>query len=229
MQLRLVLVSPKYQVNLGHIARVAKNFGIGKLHIVKPRASITGSQAIKYSKHAHELLENAVMHKTFDDAVKGCALVVGTTGIWRKAKSGFNNIYPSGEAAEYAKRLCGKRGTVALVLGRDDTGLSPEELAACDIVAYVKTNDAYPVLNISHAAAILLYAFTFGDFSQQYPEMARPAASEAELRELVKQFRKLITGKGVRDKKSVERVFRRVIKVSQPTKQEIHALITALK
>ena len=58
--LKLVIVSPKYQMNIGYIARIAKNFGIEKLHIVKPRANINGKKAIMFSKHAHELLENAV-------------------------------------------------------------------------------------------------------------------------------------------------------------------------
>jgi len=53
--LRLVIVSPKYQMNVGYIARIAKNFGIEKLHIVKPRANIVGKKAIMFSKHAQRI------------------------------------------------------------------------------------------------------------------------------------------------------------------------------
>ncbi len=50
-----------------------------------------------------------------------------------------------------------KRGTVALLLGREDCGLNSEELAICDMVVSIPTSGEYPVMNLSHAAAILFY------------------------------------------------------------------------
>ena len=52
MRFKIIIVEPKYQINIGYIARVSMNFGIGKLYFVKPRAKLTGSKAIMFSKHA---------------------------------------------------------------------------------------------------------------------------------------------------------------------------------
>ncbi|NLX39743.1 MAG: RNA methyltransferase, partial [Methanothrix sp.] len=76
---------------------------------------------------------------------------------------------PSLSPRELADRLRGTAGEVALLLGREDDGLSREELAACDVVVSIPTSPEYPIMNISHAAAVLLY------------ELSRVEAGEVEL------------------------------------------------
>ena len=103
------------------------------------------------------------------------------------------------------------------------------ELEKCDMITYIGSNPEYPVLNISHALAILLYAFSKEDFSMQYKDISNRMLDEKELSYLFKIFDKNLEGKKIRNKKAVRSVFRRLISLSQPNKQEIHALITALK
>jgi tRNA C32,U32 (ribose-2'-O)-methylase TrmJ len=80
MKVKIVLVEPEYQVNVGSVARILGNFGFSELAIVKPKCEI-GLDAIKFSKHALDILKNASICKSFDEAVEGCQLVVGTSGI----------------------------------------------------------------------------------------------------------------------------------------------------
>ncbi len=234
MHVKLILVSPKYQINLGYIARVAKNFGIEKLHIVDPRAKVTGSTAIKYSKHARDLLEGAKTYKTLGEATAGCDFVLGTTGIWDKAKKRFNNAYLAEHAAYRLRKkavLRGKKFTVALLIGRDDIGLTAHEIEQCDAVAFIQTNPKYPVLNISHALAILLYEFTKKGFETNYLQAGREKTSSdrKQMEVLFKTFEKLASTKKIRHKKSVNNAFRKIINEANPSMQEIHAIITALK
>ena len=101
MKFKIIIVQPRYQINLGYIARVSKNFGIRRLFLVKPRTRI-GQRAIMFSKHARDLLENAKIYPDLQSAISDCDVVVGTTGIWRKAKVSFKRIYL---IEEMAKRI----------------------------------------------------------------------------------------------------------------------------
>ena len=84
--------------------------------------------------------------------------------MWRKADSSFYNIsaFPSSGDKPAWKRS----RDITIVLGRDDTGLAKEELRECDALVFIGTNEAYPVLNISHALAIMLYEFTMPKFAK---------------------------------------------------------------
>lgn len=228
MRLKLILVEPRYQINIGYIARVAKNFGVDRLYFVRPRAKITGNRAIMFAKHARELLRGAKVYGSFGDAVADCDLVVGTTGLWRKSSPTFKRIFLLSEIAGRLKRLR-KDSVVGLVIGRDDTGLSSDEIEECDAIAYIGTDKDYPVLNISHALAVMLYELTKEGFASQYAEMSNRTVDRKELAFLFRSFDRLTDKKGIRDRKAVRKAFRRLVRISQPNRQEIHALITALK
>jgi len=160
--LRLVIVSPKYQMNIGYIARIAKNFGIEKLHIVKPRANIVGKKAIMFSKHAHDLLENAAIYNDLASAINGCDVVIGTTGLIKKLILGLGKCIM---LYELAKRF--RKSNVCIVIVEYDIGLKSDELELCDAIAYIPANKKYPVLNISAAVAILLYSFRSHIFKEK--------------------------------------------------------------
>jgi TrmH family RNA methyltransferase len=181
-----------------------------------------------FSKHASELLSNATVCASVDEATKDCDVVVGTTGLWGKADTSFGRRYLIEDAA---KRLAHSHGLgiVGLLIGRDDTGLTKDEIAKCDMVAYIGTNPSYPVLNISHALAIMLYALTSEGLRPLYKAGTRAKAAGAETKHLIDTFDSIVDAKRIRNKKAVKEIFRRMLKVSKPDGREIHALITALK
>ncbi len=227
--MKVILVEPKYQVNLGYIARTAMNFGIERLYIVSPRAKLGGEKARMYSKHAYALLKHAKVYKSVDDAIGDCSLVIGTTGIAGKAKANFRRIFFAEEAAAIAMKKRG-RGTVGLLIGRDDTGLSSGEVEKCDMLAHIETSRDYPILNISHALAIFLFLLKGPELrGAGRGEMAGETAGRGETGELFRLFRRLISKKKIRNKKAVLGVFSRLVRSTRPSRQEIHALITALK
>jgi tRNA/rRNA methyltransferase len=220
--LRLVIVSPKYQMNIGYIARIAKNFGIEKLHIVKPRANINGKKAIMFSKHAHELLENATIYDDLKSAIKGCDLTIGTTGVIKKANPRVRKVYYADELSDIAK---GKN--ICLVIGRDDIGLTPEELDLCDAIAYIPANKEYPVLNISHALAILLFMLRKNIYKEKYPK-EKEYHKEKEV--LLKMFEDIVKKKkNIREKEKVVMIFSKIINRADPNMHELRSLILALK
>ncbi|MCL4365305.1 MAG: RNA methyltransferase [Candidatus Marsarchaeota archaeon] len=226
MRFKIIIVEPRYQINLGYIARVSRNFGIRRLFLVRPR-TIIGKRAIMFSKHAADLLKDAQIYATLGSATADCDIVVGTTGLRSKSGINFKRIYLIDDAVKRLERI-GSGKTIGILIGRDDIGLKRDEIEKCDMIAYIGTDQDYPVLNISHALGIILYLLTAKGFASVYKGGADPRRKEA-LNYLMKSFAIMIGKKRIRDRKAVKNVFRRLVSLSQPNLQEIHALITAFK
>jgi len=223
MSIEVAVMEPKYQVNLGHIARVSKNFGIKRLILINPRCNHKGKEAIKYSKHAKELLQNTRTCKSIDQ-LENC-FIIGTTGIWHKTADSFYNLYDLDKVRRLTKRAASAGKNTIVLLGRDDTGLSKEELRKCDATISLSTSNEYPILNISHALAIILHAL--GNVKAK-ANVHIYADNEYQKR-IFRLFERLVkSNPKIRDKRSVNMAFRHVIRRSMPTKKEINALSIAL-
>ena len=224
----VVVVEPEYQINMGHIARTAKNFWVPELRLVNPKCKYNGKRALQYSKHAHELIENAKIYRSMEAATKGM-LCIGTTGIWHKTNASFYNVYGMEEFLKrFSKQLRSAKG-VAVVLGREGTGLSREELKLCDATISIEANPKYPILNISHALSIVLYEISRIRASGSAVEAGRALATGRDIDAAVDIFRQMVSRKGyIRDKGAVVSGFRHIIERSVPTRKELKALSVGL-
>lgn len=155
--LSVVLVEPQYPVNVGHIARVAKNFGVKKLCLIDPKVDM--SVASVYAAHAAEVLESARVI-SFARLRRESQLLVATTAV--RASRG-SNVTRRMVKPEKLSSIVGASKTSALVFGRDSTGLTNDEIAACDVTTTLDTGTGYRTLNVGHAVAILLYLIRRGD------------------------------------------------------------------
>ncbi len=147
----VTLVEPHYPVNLGHVARLLKNFGVKKLYLVNPQVDI--SAAAVYASHATDVLDKAEV-TTLREVRERNELLVATTAVRASRKSNVirRMVRPEGvrELLDYSK-------SSSLVFGRDTTGLTNEEIGMCDVTTTIDTSPAYRALNVGHAVAILLY------------------------------------------------------------------------
>ncbi|MGA1849059.1 MAG: RNA methyltransferase [Thermoplasmatota archaeon] len=217
----LVLVQPLYQGNIGSVARLARNFGIGEIVLVDPPE--IKDEAIAYSMHGKELLLNARTVSTFEEAVEGIDWVVGTSGISDSGEKCYirNPLTPD----EFIKWLRSVNGRIGMVLGREDKGLLKEELEACDILVTIPASPEYPILNISHAASILLYEIWKG--AGITPRRNSPAISSKEKVVLLEHYERLMAASRVPEhKKAISRTnFRRMIARAAPSQREFNSLM----
>jgi TrmH family RNA methyltransferase len=135
-----------------------KNFGFRDLVLVNPCPIDDFGRAM--ASHAREVLDEARVVETLEEAVRGANLVVGTTGKRLENEERHLRLHlrvPCLSPTALREKLNGKDGEVALLLGREDVGLTNDELMICDMVVSIPTSPNYPIMNISHAAAILLY------------------------------------------------------------------------
>ncbi len=147
----VVLVEPRYDGNVGSVARVMKNFGFQRLVLVNPPD--LGGEARARAMHAKDLLENARIVGSFSDIVNGFDFLVGTTSEIGSDKNHLRNpIYP-----EELVNALDLKGEIALVFGREDYGLLNEELQACDLLMTIPANREYPTMNLAVSAAVVLY------------------------------------------------------------------------
>ena len=153
-EIRIVLVEPMYQGNVGSVARAMKNFGYTDLVLVNPCTLEGPARAM--ASHARDVLEGARVTPTLNEAVEGANLLIGTTGI-ASMKTGEHIRLPLYTVRELGERLKGYSGTVAILFGREDNGFSNDELKSFDMLITVPTSEIYPVMNLSHAVAVVLY------------------------------------------------------------------------
>jgi len=215
--IRVVLVETKYEGNLGFVARAMANFGLTDLVLVKPPK--IADEARRRAMHGLDILESARVVDTLEMAVKGCGLVAGTTGIDAKNEKRFTRLaIPPREFAERARSF---NGRIALVFGREDYGLFDEEIEDFDVLVTIPANPKYPVLNLSHAAAILFYEVQPG------PTRRVSTTTEFEREKLHGAFADLLRSTQYPPHKfdRTRVMFRRLVGRAMPTKWEFHAMM----
>jgi TrmH family RNA methyltransferase len=148
----LVLVNPQDIVNIASAVRIAKNFGIEHMRLVDPE--IFDPYRIEGIAHnTADFVARIEIVPTLAEAVADCVQVAVLTGRERAAKR--RTLRPR-EAAEEL-RLASDEGQVAVVAGREDSGLTNAELDLCGMVVTIATDPRHPSLNLAQAVAIMAY------------------------------------------------------------------------
>lgn len=146
-------MEPQYPINVGHIARLMKNFGLKRLYFVKPHFDKV--EATKYSTHGKDILTIAKT-MTLTQLRTKFDVLIGTTAI--RATSRLNILRESIDAEQMAQIIhVGSSKNFCIILGRESSGLSNKELSLCDLVVIIDTKTEYRTMNVSHSLAVLLY------------------------------------------------------------------------
>ena len=153
--LKVVLVEPAGPINVGSVARLCENFSVHELRLVSPKCDYLAKEAKKMAVRGVKILETAKLYEDLNAALSDCSRIIATCG---RKEHGEIPLNSNKEALRWA--LKSKREeTIALVFGREDRGLSNEELLKANKVISLNTNENYPSLNLSHAVAIVLHQF----------------------------------------------------------------------
>ncbi len=168
--LRIVLVEPLEAGNVGAVARAMKNFGFDDLVIVgehPPLLPVAGW----WASGADGLLERARFASTLQEAVGDAHLTVATTSM--RGRTTPADFTPFGLADEFSSLHDGQ--TLALVFGREDSGLTREELVLCQRSAAIPTSEQFPTMNLAQAVCVFCFALSMIERSAPSRQLA-PAA-----------------------------------------------------
>tara|TARA_X000000950_G_scaffold231360_1_gene279888 strand:+ start:6318 stop:7049 length:732 start_codon:yes stop_codon:yes gene_type:complete len=154
IDIEFILVEPSHSGNIGACARAIKNMGFEKLAIIKPRKTIT-EEAFHRAKSAKDILENAVIYESFDQAIEEKNLILATSA--RERTIPWPTFYIDEISEEIKGELKSEKTKSAIIFGREDNGLSNEELQKCHIHLVIPTSDEYSSLNLSHALQLVAF------------------------------------------------------------------------
>ncbi|MEP6590770.1 MAG: TrmH family RNA methyltransferase [Gemmatimonadota bacterium] len=147
----LILVAVQDLVNLASCVRIAKNFGVEEIRLVAPECPVDLYRIEGVAHNTADLLERMTIHDTIDEAFADLAYVQALTGRERTAKR--TTLRPREAAAELVERS--RTGKVGILAGREDHGLSNEELDRCAELVTISANPAYSSLNLAQAWAVM--------------------------------------------------------------------------
>jgi tRNA/rRNA methyltransferase len=171
--LRIVLVEPREAGNVGAVARVMKNFGFGELWIVgehPPLEPLAGW----WASGADDVIADAHFAPTLYYAIRDAQVTVATTSA--RGRAAAVDLTPSSAARLYAS--LGEDHLLAMVFGREDSGLTAEEIVQCQRVATIPTHAAFPTMNLAQSVGVFCYELSA--VHPVAPSRERPAAALVE-------------------------------------------------
>ena len=205
----IVLVETSHPGNIGSAARAAKTMGITRLRMVKPRL-YPHADATAFAAGATEILEQSLQFDSLADAVSDCRLVVGTTARRRAVAAPI--LLPT-EGAENLIQVASEQ-PVALVFGRERTGLTNEELDLCQQLIEIPANPDYSSLNLGAAVQVLSYELrkaAFGKVEVAEEDEARdPPATAEQIERFYSHLEQVLIGTGFLDADNPRYLMRRL-------------------
>lgn len=189
--IHIVMVGTTHPGNIGGVARAMKNMGLSRLSLVAPEAKFPHPKATARASGAVNVLENTQIFSTLEEAIADCSLVIGTSARMRTLP------WPVVEPRECAARVMSveKGAEVAIVLGRENSGLTNEELALCQLLVTIPTNPDFSSLNIAAAAQVICYEIRLAAGLDNAPlnEPDSPLATSAEIEGMFAHFEQALT------------------------------------
>lgn len=176
-EIRIVLVGTQHPGNIGAAARAIKTMGLDRLVLVAPERYPHGD-AIAMAAGADDVLDAARIVGSLAEAVADCALVLGCTA--RSRRIALEELVPRAAAARlHGAAASGAR--VALVFGRERTGLDNDELQLCHAAVHIPANPDYSSLNLAAAVQVLSYELRLAALAGN--ALAAPPAAPEEPRD----------------------------------------------
>ncbi|MCH1413816.1 MAG: tRNA (cytosine(32)/uridine(32)-2'-O)-methyltransferase TrmJ [Glaciecola sp.] len=221
--IRIVLVNTSHTGNIGSTARAMKTMGLSDLYLVDPVSAPDGKSSA-LAAGAGDVLANATIVSDLSEAVKDCALIVGTSARSRTLP------WPMLTPRECGVKMVqeGQKGPVALVFGRENNGLSNDELQLCHFHVCIPANPEYSSLNLAAAVQTLCYEIRMGYLNlDSYPDIESDYPLSEDLERFYVHLENTLTKTGFIVKNHpgvVMTKLRRLVNRARPESQELNIL-----
>lgn len=183
-QIRIVLVEPAGALNVGSVARIMKNMGLSQLILVNPRCDRNSREAKLMAVRGRDILANATIAHSLPEALQGCHRAIATTGVRRDLPV---SLEPPHLVLPW---LLEENTTSALIFGREDRGLSNEEMNYAQRFLGIPANAEYSSLNLAQAVTVCSYELYKASQNTEYLKTSHSVAM-ASLNELEGYYQNL--------------------------------------
>lgn len=226
---RIVLVNTSEPGNIGGVARAMKNMCLEQLVLVDPM-QFPHAKATARASGADDLLAKAKVYATLDEAVADCELVFGASARMRRVS------WPQMDARQCGEKVVSESqaAPIAIVFGREHSGLTNEELERCHYLVHIPSNEQYSSLNLAAAVQVIAYELSMAarlgsDTAKKMPGEAsdeRPATAR-EMQGLFEHLFAVLTQIGFLRTDHPQKMMRRLKRLfnkAQPDKVEVNIL-----
>ena len=227
-RIRIVLSHTSHPGNIGAAARAMKTMGLSRLTLVNPKC-FPHDEAIARSAGADDILLDATLYQTLDDALAGCVFAVAVSA--RHRSLGPKPLQAREAAPDILNLALG--GDVALVFGNETSGLSNEEVQRCQRTVFIPANPDYTSLNLGAAVQLLCYEMRMAAFAGRPPVVtkavpfASPLATNDDIERLYAHLERVMVTTGFLDPDHPKRLMpklRRLFGRSELERDEISIL-----
>ena len=229
-RIRIVLVEPSHGGNIGGCARAMKNMGLTRLVLVAPQG-FPGAEASARAAGADDVLAQAQVCATLDEAIANCQLVVGASA--RARRIAWPNLEPHLAARKLVDAATEQE--VAVLFGRERTGLSNDELDRCQILVNIPANPEFSSLNLACAVQVIAYEIrrasmvdsTAANSVGTAEMLGEPLATSAEVQQFYQHLEQVMTQTGFLDPDNPRLLMRRIARLYnrvQLTSNEVNIL-----
>ncbi len=223
MEIDFILVEPGVPENIGASARAIKNMGFRSLKMVNPCNYMDG-KARWLAHGSTDILENARVYSSLAEATDGSDLVIGTTARFRITRSEY---IPADRLVSLLKDKGVSEGTISIVFGREESGLTNQEMDLCDITSIIPMKQTYPSLNLSQA--VMVYAWELSRMDQVPLQEQDNQGKPESLKTLKKNIERLFSLVDMRSGSALKgRVMERVSLASGNDLNLIHSVTNAV-
>lgn len=219
----IVLIEPKYGGNIGAIARAMANFDFKNLYLVNP-CDLDGDCHAR-AMHAQDILNDAKIFPSFDEAIKHLDYLVATSSI--ESKTDKRHLRLPLNLFDFCNKIFETEGNVGLIFGREDYGLFNEEIAMCDIMVRIPTCNTYSSMNLSHAVTVILFSLFV---NKNMINNNKRSLNRIEKEKLFSFFSELLNSIDYpkHKKENTKVMFKRLMGRAMPSKWEYHTFMGVL-
>ena len=239
-RIRIVLIGTSHPGNIGATARAMHNMGLADLALVAPRCEVITADSVSRASGADALVHDARVVDSLEQAVTDCTLVVGASA--RSRTLPWPMITPRELGERLPAELATPEARIALVFGREDSGLSNAELQRCHAHVHIPTNPDFSSLNLAAAVQVLAYECRLAWLAQTQTqtqtqnkpgpaqddeEEAQPLASHEELEHYFAHLERALITIGFHDPAKPRQLMARLRRVtlrSRPERMELNIL-----
>ena len=211
---QIVLVETSHPGNIGSVARAMKNMGLSNLVLIKPK-KFPHQEATALAGNATDILDNAQVFDSIEEAIKSSKVIYATSARERSIEW---PILSAKDASVQIHQLAAENINVSILFGREDRGLTNEELQMANKHIIIPADPEYPVLNIAMSTQVVCYElFQASQKEPLGPWKDFPEYTAEELNYLIQHFNETVEALDLVDKKNpkqiltrMERMFRRL-------------------
>jgi tRNA/rRNA methyltransferase len=223
MELYFILVKPAVPGNIGSAARAIKTMGFGYLRMVAP-ADYLGQEARMLAHASEDILEGAEVFDDLEKAIADLDMIVATTAKTRHARV----EYIVGSALPDLIRSKGKAvHKIGLVFGREESGLTNEEIRICDLVSSIPMKVTYPSLNLGQS--VMLYAYIMASAHMANHSSTAPSMNEEGFRAMMDKSEKLLKELDMDTNPALyHRILERIASLGEDDIHLVHSILNRL-